>query len=148
MSLISSSITTTVPTLIFSYTALLWGFILAAVAVEELPELLQQVERVKHLLAFASTGILLYFISQIYKTDLLLAGIILLSTCFFLAIVLKKQLAKYELFSLLPISIVYCTILFSNLSTNNFLLLCVAIFFYLFLLGITLHAELLGVNQV
>ena len=63
--------------MLFSYTGYLWGFILAAIAIEELQELKTQLQKIRKSLAFITAAVILY-IGIIEFTSQLIVAIFLI----------------------------------------------------------------------
>ena len=131
----------------FSFTGIIWGFILAATCVEELEEMYNKIQKTKLLLAVLTTAALFYISTQVYPNKNIIAIIFFLLGISTLTIGLKLQNNKYEYLTFIPITAAYIAIIFYQIPKGQFLLLASSTMLYFFVIGISLHAKFLGINH-
>ena len=125
--------------MLFSYTGYFWGFLLAAIAVEELQELNSQLNKTRNLLALITTAIILYIgISEI-KSQIIFASVLIICAISIIFIQHWGKSFKQELYILAPISIAYLSILFMDFSVEKILILSSTVLLYFILAGINSH---------
>jgi hypothetical protein len=149
MSLIINSILST----IFSYTGYLWGFILGAIAIEELEEFKKTLKQLQNVFLLILSAVILYLAVSIFETSNVLAILLLILTAIIILIQQKifsfissKQFYQ-EISILILVSISYLIILISNIGSEKILLINSAFLFYSLLAGINLHNLILHGNK-
>ena len=144
----SQTTATIIITSFFSFTGIIWGFILAAIAIEELHEIYNKIQKTKLLFAILTTAALFYLSTQIYPQKTIIAILLFLLGISTLLIGLKLQDNKLEFLNTIPIGISYVIIIIVNqIPHKQFLLLASTATLYFFMIGINLHARFLGINK-
>ncbi|MAG61095.1 hypothetical protein CL619_04880 [archaeon] len=130
--------------LLFSYTGLLWGFLLAAIAVEELKELKEYLEKTKTLLSFIVCAVFLYLGFNMYPQSNIDAGVLLVIAVGIPIIQVKNKSVWQELWVLAPISFGFLTVLLDATAIDKLLLLASVALLYFILLGVKIHSTILN----
>lgn len=149
MSLIINSVLSTM----FSYTGYLWGFILGAIAVEELSEFEKPINRIQNIFLLLVIATILYI--SISQFNLIKISTILLLILVTIIILIQQKIISFfsskqinqEISILILVSISYLIMLISNIGSEKILLINSAFLFYSLLAGINLHNVILHGNN-
>ncbi len=143
----SQLILNTIGPILFSYTGILWGFILAAIAVEELKELNAELNKTRNLLALITTALILYIAISKFTTQKTISILLIVFAISMLLIQQYSKSFKQELYILAPISLTYLSIFFINMSLDKILLLTSSTSLYFILVGINLYSSILSQSK-